>query len=170
MSFLSKAMGSRRPSSPLTLVIGGTGKTGRRVADRLSASNHTVRIGARSAVPAFDWHREESWDACLKDVRAVYITYSPDLAMPGATDAIAALVEKAKRAGVSRLVLLSGRGEEEAQACEQIVQASGLDWTIVRASWFNQNFSEGAFVDMVRQGTLTLPAGGTPEPYVDADD
>ena len=90
--------------------------------------------------------------------------------MPGAKDAIQAFVDLARRRGVERLVLLSGRGEEEAQACERIVIASGLAWTIVRASWFNQNFSEGAFVDMVRNGAITLPAGDQVEPFVDADD
>lgn len=159
-----------RKSKPLTLVLGGTGKTGRRVADRLKAMGETVRIGSRSAVPSFDWDNEASWDAALKGVTAVYITYAPDLAFPGATDAIQALVDKARTAGVKRLVLLSGRGEEEAQACERIVQASGVEWTIVRASWFNQNFSEGAFIDMVLSGAITLPAGDTPEPFVDADD
>ncbi|MEL6661864.1 MAG: NAD(P)H-binding protein [Pseudomonadota bacterium] len=159
-----------RKPKPLTLILGGTGKTGRRVADRLTAMGEAVRIGSRSAVPGFDWNNEASWDAALKGVTAVYITYAPDLAFPGATDAIQALVNKAKRAGVKRLVLLSGRGEEEAQASERIVQASGIDWTIVRASWFNQNFSEGAFIDMVLNGAITLPAGDTPEPFVDADD
>jgi len=159
-----------RKPKPLTLVLGGTGKTGRRVADRLTAMGEAVRIGSRSAVPGFDWNNEASWDAALKGVTAVYITYAPDLAFPGATDAIQALVNKAKRAGVKRLVLLSGRGEEEAQASERIVQSSGIDWTIVRASWFNQNFSEGAFIDMVLNGAITLPAGDTPEPFVDADD
>jgi uncharacterized protein YbjT (DUF2867 family) len=103
-------------------------------------------------------------------VEAVYINYAPDLAVPGATDAIQAFVERASRHGVKRLVLLSGRGESEAQACERIVQQSDLDWTIVRASWFNQNFSEGAFADMVIAGQITLPAGETPEPFVDVDD
>ncbi len=154
----------------LTLVIGGTGKSGRRVADRLKQKGRNVRIGSRSSVPAFDWDREEGWAAALDGVTGVYITYSPDLAMPGATDAIRALVQRAKQADVKRLVLLSGRGEEEAQACENIVRESGLEWTVVRASWFNQNFSEGAFVDMVLSGTITLPAGDTPEPYVDVDD
>lgn len=155
---------------PLSLVLGGTGKTGRRVVDRLKAGGHDVRVGSRSAVPAFDWDREAGWDAALKGVTAAYITYSPDLAMPGATDAIQAFVRKAKRAGVKRLVILSGRGEPEAQACERIVQLSGLEWTVVRASWFNQNFSEAAFLDMVMAGTITLPAGNQLEPYVDADD
>lgn len=159
-----------RKKKPLTLILGGTGKTGRRVADRLRAAGHNVRLGSRSAVPAFDWDHEAGWDACVKDVTAVYITYTPDLAMPGATDAIQTFVNKAKKAGVKRLVLLSGRGEEEAQACEKIVQASGLEWTVVRASWFNQNFSEGAFIDMVFAGSITLPAGDQVEPFVDADD
>ena len=159
-----------RKRNDLTLVLGGTGKTGRRVAERLEAKGHKVRIGSRSAVPAFDWDNEKSWDACLNGVTAAYITYTPDLAMPGATDAIQAFVDLAKRRGVKRLVLLSGRGENEAQACERIVQSSGLNWTIVRASWFSQNFSEGAFIDMVLKGAITLPAGDQLEPFVDVDD
>ncbi|GAB5390357.1 MAG: NAD(P)H-binding protein [Alphaproteobacteria bacterium] len=163
-------MTSQLTNTGLTLVLGGTGKTGRRVAERLTAKGHAVRIGSRSAVPAFDWNNETGWEACLEGVTAVYITYTPDLAMPGATDAIQAFVHLAKQQGVRRLVLLSGRGEEEAQACEQIVQDAGLEWTIVRASWFNQNFSEGAFVEMVLNGAITLPAGTQLEPYVDVDD
>lgn len=152
------------------LVLGGTGKTGRRVAAGLEAIGTPVRIGSRSATPPFDWNDESGWDACLEDVDAAYITYAPDLAMPGATDAIRAFVERAGRHGVRRLVLLSGRGEPEAQACERIVQESGLEWTVVRASWFFQNFSEGAFTEMVHAGRITLPAGDTPEPFVDVDD
>ena len=90
--------------------------------------------------------------------------------MPGATDAICAFVNRAAQHHVERIVLLSGRGEEEAQACERIVQESGLDWTIVRASWFHQNFSEGAFVDMVQAGQIALPVGKVAEPFIDADD
>ena len=163
-------MNFMRKKKDLTLIVGGTGKTGRRVAERLNAKGRNVRIGSRSAVPAFDWDNEKGWEACLKGVTAAYITYSPDLAMPGATDAIQAFVNKAKKVGVKRLVLLSGRGEEEAQTCERIVQESGLEWTIVRASWFHQNFSEGAFIDMVLSGAITLPAGDQVEPFVDVDD
>ena len=151
-------------------MLGGTGKTGRRVAARLEAMGHDVRIGSRSSVPTFDWDNEKSWNESLKSVTSVYITYAPDLAMPGAKDAIQAFVDLAKRRGVKRLVLLSGRGEEEAQACERIVVSAGLEWTIVRSSWFNQNFSEGAFVDMVLNRVITLPAGDQVEPFVDADD
>ena len=154
----------------LTLVLGGTGKTGSRISKRLIAKDVPVRIGSRSASPSFDWNNRTSWENCLKDVAAVYINYAPDLAVPGATDAVRSFVDRARHHGVKRLVLLSGRGEAEAQACEKIIQASGLEWTIIRASWFNQNFSEGAFVDMVLSGKMTLPTGETPEPFVDVDD
>ena len=154
----------------LILVLGGTGKTGRRIANILKAKGIPMRIGSRSAVPAFDWNNEANWDDCLAGVKAAYINYAPDLAIPGAADSIQAFVDRARRHDVKRLVLLSGRGEAEAQACERIVQDSGIDWTVVRASWFNQNFSEGAFVEMVQAGQITLPAADTPEPFVDVED
>ncbi|MEM8500905.1 MAG: NAD(P)H-binding protein [Pseudomonadota bacterium] len=157
-------------SNELVLVLGATGKTGRRIASSLENQGVPVRLGSRSASPSFDWNNSATWDDCLEGVTRIYINYAPDLAMPGATDAISELARRAKAAEVNRLVLLSGRGEEEAQACEAIIQSSGIDWTIVRASWFNQNFSEGAFVDMVQAGQITLPDVSTPEPFVDVDD
>jgi len=154
----------------LTLVIGGTGKTGRRVAERLLARGVETRITSRSSDPSFDWNDPSSWDVVLAGVTAAYITYAPDLAIPGATATIRKFVHKAVAQGVRRLVLLSGRGEEEAQHCERIVQDAGVEWTVVRASWFNQNFCEGEFLGMVLDGSITLPAGDTPEPFVDVDD
>ena len=153
-----------------TLVLGGTGKTGRRVVDRLQARGEAVRIGSRTAEPPFEWEDPSTWTPALEGVRAVYISYYPDLAVPGAREATAAFTEHALAQGVRRLVLLSGRGETEAQLAEQALQASGADWTIVRCSWFNQNFSESFFLDLVLAGEVALPAGGVPEPFVDADD
>ena len=154
----------------LTLVIGGTGKTGRRVAERLASQGLPTRIASRTGDPPFDWGDQSTWDAVLDGVTAAYISYAPDLAIPGATDAVRAFVERAVEHGVRRLVLLSGRGEEEAQACELLIQRPDIEWTVVRASWFCQNFSEGAFFDMVMAGEIALPAGEVGEPFVDADD
>ncbi|SHJ66154.1 NmrA family NAD(P)-binding protein [Pseudozobellia thermophila] len=152
------------------LVIGGTGKTGRRVAKKLKESGHNVRIVGRKTNPVFDWENPETYNAALKDMDRAYIVYYPDLAVPGARDAIGKLVEKAIKAGLDKVVLLSGKGETEAEACEQIVANSGLNYTLVRASWFNQNFSEGAFLEFVRQGTVALPMPEAEIPFVDADD
>ncbi len=152
------------------LVIGGTGKTGRRIVQRLEAQGRPVRNGSRSGSPSFDWDDRSTWKPALENVAAVYITYYPDLAAPGAPGAIQHLVDLAAASGVRKLVLLSGRGEEEAQRCEQIVQNSGLDWTIVRCGWFNQNFSENFMHEMVVDGVVALPAGDVLEPFVDVDD
>jgi uncharacterized protein YbjT (DUF2867 family) len=161
---------SVKESNGITLVLGGTGKTGRRVADRLQARGIETRIASRSASPSFDWNDSSNWEAVLDGVTAAYISYAPDLAIPGATDAIRRFVDLAESSDVRRLVLLSGRGEQEAQACEQIIQASNTEWTIVRASWFMQNFSEGEFLAMVQNGAITLPASNTPEPFIDVND
>ncbi|QGY44701.1 NAD(P)H-binding protein [Maribellus comscasis] len=152
------------------LVIGGTGKTGSRVAENLSQLGHDVRIAGRKTNPAFDWENPNSFDAALKDIDRAYIVYYPDLAVPGSRDAIRTLTDKALKAGLDKVVLLSGKGEKEAEACEQIVAESGLNYTTVRASWFNQNFSEGAFLEFILNGKVTLPMPDAEIPFVDADD
>lgn len=152
------------------LIIGGTGKTGRKVAESLTRLNQKVRIGSRNAEIAFDWHNIETWSAAFEDIDKIYITFQPDLAVPGALDAIEALVKQAKLSGVTKLVLLSGKGEKEAELCEQIIIHSGLDYTIVRASWFNQNFSESFFLDPIITGFVALPQADAKVPYVDTGD
>jgi uncharacterized protein YbjT (DUF2867 family) len=153
-----------------TLVTGGTGKTGRRVVQRLTAQDRPVRVGSRSGEAPFDWEDPATWEPALKDVAAAYVSYYPDLAAPGAPEAIGSFAETALKVGVRRLVLLSGRGEEEAQASERVLADSGADWTVLRCSWFNQNFSEDYLLDFVLAGHLALPTGGVGEPFVDADD
>lgn len=152
------------------LVLAATGKTGRRVADRLDAQGHTVRRASRSGTTRFDWDDRSTWAPALDGVDAAYVVYTPDLAVPSAAGAITAFVKIAKAQGVRRLVLLSGRGEVEAQRCERIVQESGLEWTIVRASWFAQNFDEGPFAELVLAGEVALPAHGVLEPFLDVED
>jgi len=152
------------------LILGGTGKTGRRVAEKLTAREIPVRIGSRSASPAFDWTDNASWAGALDGVSAVYITYHPDLAIPGAAETVGAFAHQAVASGVKRLVLLSGRGEPEAQRSEQLIAQSGADWTVVRSSWFAQNFSETFMSDGIGVGQVVLPAGNVREPFIDAED
>jgi uncharacterized protein YbjT (DUF2867 family) len=156
----------RRP----TLVTGGTGKTGRRVAERLAARGVPIRIGSRSGSPPFDWNDRETWSAALHGAESVYVSYYPDLAMPGAMAAVRSFSDLAVLSGVRRLVLVSGRGEEEAQRAEEVVQEAGAEWTIVRCAWFSQNFSENYLLEPVLDGEVVLPVGDVPEPFVDAED
>lgn len=157
-------------TTPTILVTGGTGKTGRRIVSRLDARGHGVRTGSRSARPPFDWDDDRTWAPALGGVAAAYIAFAPDLAFPGAADTVGRFARLAVERGVRRLVLLSGRGEPGAMRAEHAVEESGADWTIVRSSFFAQNFSEGAFADAVRRGVLAVPAGTVAEPFIDVDD
>jgi uncharacterized protein YbjT (DUF2867 family) len=152
------------------LLVGGSGKTGRRVAERLQAKGVAIRIASRSGTPSFDWNDRATWPAALEGTRAAYITYFPDLAVPGAATAVGDFVTLALEHGVKRLVLLSGRGEEEAQHAEDLLMASGADWTVLRCAWFMQNFSESMLLDPLLSGRVALPVGDVGEPFIHADD
>jgi uncharacterized protein YbjT (DUF2867 family) len=153
-----------------TLVLGGTGKTGRRVVQRLTARGLPVRVGSRSGEPPFDWEEPATWAPALDGVGSVYLTYYPDLAIPGGVEATRSFAELALERGVRRLALLSGRGEPEAERAEEAVRDTGADLTILRSTWFMQNFSEDYMLDHVLSGEIRLPAGDVPTPFLDADD
>src|SRR5215210_7178320 len=153
-----------------TLVLGGTGKTGRRVVERLVARGLPVRVGSRSGEPPFDWEDEATWVPALRDVESVYVSYNPDLAVPGAVAVVRSFAKLAARSGVRRLVLLSGRGEPENERAERVVQEAGVQWTILRSTWFMQNFSEDYMLEHLLSGEIRLPAGDVPTPFLDADD
>jgi len=157
-------------ASKPTLVLGGTGKTGRRVVERLTERGLPVRVGSRSGKPPFDWEDDSTWAPALEGVGAVYVSYYPDLAVPGAVEATRSFAELALSLGVRRLALLSGRGEPIAEQAEAAVRDTGADLTILRSTWFMQNFSEDYMLDHVLSGEIRLPAGEVPTPFLDIDD
>lgn len=152
------------------LVIGATGKTGSRVASKLESMNLRVRRGSRQSVIPFDWDEPKTWPSAFRDVQTAYVTYFPDLAFPGAVGKVSEMAEVARKAGVKRLVLLSGRGEHHAFMGEQAIYNSGVDYTLIRSAWFAQNFSEGYLRDPILHGVLPMPGGDIAEPIIDIDD
>ena len=155
---------------PPILIIGKNGKTGSRVNQRLQALGYATRPVSRSTRPSFDWENPATWRSAIEGTDTAYVTYQPDLAVPGAESTIKAFVRAAAEAGLKHIVLLSGRGEKGAERAEEILKASGLSWNIVRASWFCQNFSESFMLEGILAGELVLPAGDTVEPFIDVDD
>ncbi|MFE7509432.1 NAD(P)H-binding protein [Promicromonospora sp. NPDC057488] len=160
-------------SNDITLVLGATGKTGRRVAARLRLRGTRVRAASRSSRAPFDWSDPSGWDPVLQDVSAVYVVPP---SVPGPVHEFAA---RAEAAGVRRLVLLSGRGADtwgdspfglDMRSAEDAVRRSALEWTVLRASNFDQNFDEDLFHAPLVAGELALPAGSVPEPFVDVED
>lgn len=155
--------------SPI-LIIGKNAKTGQRVDRRLQARGYATRAVSRSTAPAFDWADPSTWPAALEGTESAYVMFYPDLAIPTAEQTIRDFVAVAKAAGLRHLVLLSGRGEQGAERAERVLIDSGLDWNVVRANWFMQNFSESFMIEGILNGQLMLPAGDIAEPFVDVDD
>jgi len=151
-------------------VVGSTGKTGARVLAQLQELGYSTRGLSRSSEHPFDWENRNSWKNALEGVQSVYVTYYPDLAVPQAESDIRAFVELSQELGLKHIVLLSGRGEDGARRAEDVVKTSGLDWNIVRASWFMQNFSESFMLDGLQAGELVLPEPKATEPFIDVDD
>jgi uncharacterized protein YbjT (DUF2867 family) len=164
-----EAKGTHMAQLPI-LIIGATGKTGARVHRLLVERGMATRPVARSAAIPFDWTRPETWGPALEGTSKAYVTYQPDLAVDGAPETIAAFARIARNTGLEQIVLLSGRGEPGAERAEAALQASGVAWTILRSSWFCQNFSEGHMVEGILAGHLELPAGPVREPFIDIDD
>ncbi|MGX9355103.1 NmrA family transcriptional regulator [Roseobacteraceae bacterium S113] len=152
------------------LVIGATGKTGSRVARKLEDKGLPVRRGARGADIPFNWDVPATWAPALSGVSKAYVTYFPDLAFPGAVETLEAFTKVAAASGLEHIVLLSGRGEHHARMGEDVVKASGIGFTLVRAAWFAQNFSEGYLRDPILAGVLPMPGGDIAEPIIDIDD
>lgn len=162
-------MNNNQNESPI-LVLGATGKTGSRVAARLQQLGIPVRAGHRSATLPFDWQNSTTWQPALQGVKKLYLSFQPDLAVPGAIDTVERFCRQAVNSGVQKIVLLSGRGEDEARQAEDVVKNSGVNWTVLRASWFMQNFSESFILDDLLNGQVYLPPGEIPEPFIDAED
>ena len=151
-------------------VLPGTGKTGRRITQRLRDAGSDVRVGSRSGTPPFDWTDESTWRVHLEGADAAYVAYLPEIAVPGADRAVGRFAEVAAEAGLSRLVLLVGRRQRNAEAAEEAARIAFPAATVLHASFFIQEFSEGSLHDMVLDGVVALPVGKVREPFVDLDD
>ncbi|MET9553185.1 NAD(P)H-binding protein [Streptomyces sp. NPDC006645] len=156
-----------------TLVLGATGKTGRRVLARLRLRGTPVRAASRSSATRFDWSDPDGWDAALRDIAVAYVV------APGVPGPVHEFVARAEAAGVRRLVLLSGRGADtwgdstfglDMRSAEDAVRGSALEWTVLRPTNFAQNFDEDVFHASLVAGELALPADTVPDPFIDIED
>ena len=152
------------------LITGGTGKTGSRVAHRLNALGRSFRAVSRHSESRFDWQDESTWEGTLRGCTSAYLTFQPDLGLPGADAVLGAFARRAVGLGCTRLVLLSGRGEDGARQAESAFIAAGADWTILRSAFFFQNFTEAFWAEEIAAGSLTMVENTVGEPFVDAED
>ncbi|MCF2526292.1 NmrA family NAD(P)-binding protein [Yinghuangia soli] len=155
------------------VVLGATGKTGRRVVEALARKGVPTRAVARSTTPLrFAWNERATWSPVLTGAAAVYLVEPDEEQVP-----LAEFVAQAVEHGVRRLVLLSARSRDAVnlamkEPAESAVRASGTAWTILRPAWFNQNFTDLPLfaVPLEHSGELRLPTGEGREPFIDIRD
>jgi uncharacterized protein YbjT (DUF2867 family) len=157
-----------KSSSKTTLILGGSGKTGRRVARRLAALGLPARPASRSSEIPFDWYDERTWPRALEGARAAYVSYYPDLAIDGAAEHVGGFCRQAVDRGVEKIVLLAGRGEPQVALAEQAVRKSGAAFTILECAFFSQNFDEGWLAPVGEE--IAFPGGDAAEPFIDCED
>lgn len=153
------------------LILGGTGKVGRRLTHSLTRAGHDPRPASRNSATRFDWWDYSSWPAVLADAEGVFIVGPGSAAdwSPRLTD----LLEAARSSGARRAVLLSARGVEflpdgAVAMAERALRDGPLPWTILRPTHFAQNFTEAMFVP--DDGLITAPVGAGAEPFIDVAD
>ncbi|NGO47227.1 SDR family oxidoreductase [Streptomyces ureilyticus] len=153
------------------LVTGGTGTLGRLVAQRLRANGHEVRVLSRHSQPyAVDLREGGSGlDAAVAGVDT--IVHCATTARGGDEQAARHLIAAARRAGVRHLLYISIVGIDRVPfgyykaklAVEKQIEASGLGWTILRATQFHDLVA--MFLQTLSKlPVLFLPAGVGDQP------
>ncbi|MHA7665615.1 NmrA family NAD(P)-binding protein [Mycolicibacterium sp. HS_4_1] len=156
------------------LVLGGTGRTGSRIAQALTAQVVPVRTASRSSSEVrFDWDDPGTYGTALDGVDRVYLV--PPTMRVRFADQVAAFLDAAADAGVRHVTLLSAQGADRAPsvidlaAAEKLVtELDGVSHTILRPAWVMQNFTD-EHLPLV-DDTLFVPSGGGAEAFVDAED
>ena len=160
------------------LVLGATGKTGRRLTPLLSAVGHQVRRASRrpTADVRFDWADTASFGPAVEGVDGLYLV-GPDF-VEDPSEQVAQLLDLASSAGVGQVVALSSLGltfpgepaDSGRRRTEDAITASGLRWTLLRPGGFMQNFSEGFLLPGVLEGTVRTATGNGSTAFVDTAD
>jgi uncharacterized protein YbjT (DUF2867 family) len=177
MEFARQARFTPVMTNPTVLILGGSGKTGRRVASGVRAAGATARTAARhGADVTFDWQEVATYGPALEGAEAAYLVTQG--LRPGHAREVATFLDLAEAAGVRHVTQLSARGVEQAppevthRAIElDLAARNGLTHSILRPNWFMQNFSESFFQPSIAaDGVIPAPTGDGAEAFVHVED
>jgi uncharacterized protein YbjT (DUF2867 family) len=156
------------------LVLGGTGKTGSRLAVKMAQRDFSVRTAARNGADVhFDWDDPTTHRAALQGIDRLYLV-APVMRVDFA-DQVATFLDLAETAGVRHITYLSADGIDQAppqvalRAVElDLIGRGSVTHSILRPAWFMQDFSE-TFLKPV-DGIITVPTANGSEAFIDAGD
>lgn len=167
-------MSAADPAAPV-LVTGATGNVGRHLVELLSQSGASVRAASRNGVAgvAFDFRDSRTWPGAFDGVESMFLVRPPDIAR--VAKELMPAVGYGRQAGLRHVVLLSVQGAGRVPvlphaAAERWLRRSGLQWTFLRPSYFDQNLSTTFAADIRDRGEIMVPAGRRRTAFVDAFD
>jgi uncharacterized protein YbjT (DUF2867 family) len=160
--------------TPATLILGGTGRTGSLLADKLTRHGATARTAARRGADVrFDWDDPTTHAPALAGTDRLYLV-TPVLRVTYA-EQVADFLDLAETTGVRHVTFLSAYNADQAPqgidiaAIEADLAARhAVTSSILRPAWVMQNFADDHLP--VIDGAITAPSGGGTEAFVDADD
>ena len=156
------------------LVLGASGTTGSRVVHALASEGHAHLGVSRSSTPRFDWTDPGTYAGVLGGVRAVYLL--PPVGVLDPLPPVLDFVEQALGAGVRRFVLLSSsvipEGGPGAGSIHAVLRQQVPEWTVLRPSWFMQNFERGHYMaeDVRTRSRVVTSTGQGRVAFVDTAD
>ncbi len=159
---------------PTALILGGSGRTGSRVAQHLADHGARARTASRHTSDVlFDWDDSSTYPAALEAVDRVYLV-TPVMRVRYA-EQVAAFLDQAEAIGVRHVTLLSTYNgnlaprEIDIAAVEtDLASRAAFTHSILRPAWVMQNFADNHLP--IIDGTLAVPSGGRAEAFVDAAD
>ncbi|GIO34567.1 MULTISPECIES: NmrA family NAD(P)-binding protein [Paenibacillus] len=162
------------------LITGASGKTGSRIAKRLTDLGYAIRTAGRGkSLPnganehvIFDWFDESTHEAALKDVDKLYLV--GPIAVMDPSEIVMPFLERALKTGVRRIVLLGSASiPEEGPVFGKIhraIRELAPEWAVLRPSYFMQNFVDSHGAQILNDGTIVSATGSGRVGFVDADD
>jgi uncharacterized protein YbjT (DUF2867 family) len=153
------------------VILGGSGKVGRRLTRTLERHGHQAVPAGRRSVCRFDWQDTSTWRQTATGADGVFVV-GPGSARDW-SDALAAFLDVAAAEGVGHAVLLSARAVEflpggAVGLAERALEAGPIPWTVLRPTHFAQNFTEAMFVPV--DGVISAPVDAGAVPFVDVLD
>ncbi|EEA93891.1 NAD(P)H-binding protein [Pseudovibrio sp. JE062] len=159
-------------------ITGATGTLATEIIRQLAEKPVKVLGGSRQPKPdttyevvEFDYARPETFTSFKRADRVVMIPRPVDME---ADQVMIPAIEAAKASGVKQIVLITGMGINHIPQAplflvEQALITSGVDYTIVRPSFFYDNFTK-ADAQTIAIGKLYAPAGDGRINFISAKD
>ncbi|MBA3581461.1 MAG: SDR family oxidoreductase [Gammaproteobacteria bacterium] len=175
----------------MLVVTGPTGNVGAQVADRLMTESHNIpfrvaahnparlkkKYGEHQPVVKFDYGDRSTWDAVLQNVETLFLLFP--LPHPRTVHTwMKPFIDAAVKAGAKRIIYVSVPGSDTKTIVphykvERHIEASGLDYTFLRATFFMQNLCRGITthgVDTWQFGQIFIPAKNGTTTFIDSRD